>query len=582
MIKEKKINNSLNELWKLIEPKRKYQIFSLLFLILITSLSEIVSISSIIPFISIMINPDMIMDIFFLKNFINLFDLKSVDQLRLTLTILFCSSIIISSFLRLFLLKVQTLLAHSIGADISIKIYNNSLNQKYIDHLNENSSNLISAVIEKTNMVVRQVILPCLLIVSSSIILTAILTTLTFINPKVTIFSFFLFLILYISIFIVVRKKLIKNSKIIDHLSNKRIKALQEGLGGIKHVILDALHDYFSKMYKIADLPLRRAQAINTIINQSPKYIIEAIGFVFIAIATYYFSLSVENISKFIPVMAGFALGAQRMLPLLQSIYGNFSQIKGSQASLNAVLILMNKIKIYKNIHHVNKIEFNSEILLNNISFSYGKNLPSIIKNVDFKIKKGQKIGIIGSTGSGKTTFINLIMGLLQPSNGMITVDGLEINENNVVNWMQYISYVPQTIFLADSSIRENIAFGIPESDIDNDLVNLSIEKAQLSNFINNLKYGIEEKVGERGIRISGGQLQRIGIARALYKKAKLIILDEATSALDDSTEKKLMETVYSLDKNITIIMIAHRLSSLRNCDLIIELNNSNIKKIIS
>lgn len=582
MNKEKKIYKSLNELWKLIEPKRKYQTFILLFLILITSLSEIITISSIIPFISIIINPDMIVEIFFLRKFINLFDFKDIDELRLSLTILFCLSILITSFMRLYLLKLQTLLAHSIGADISIMIYDNSLNQKYIDHLKSNSSNLISAIIEKSNMVVKQVVLPCLLIVSSSIILISILTTLTFINPKVTIFCFFLFCILYILIFFFVRKKLNKNSKIIDQLSNQRIKALQEGLGGIKHVILDALHDYFAKIYKISDLPLRRAQAINTIINQSPKYIIEAIAFVLIAIVTYYFSLSVVNISTFIPIMAGFALGAQRILPLLQSIYANFSQIKGSIASLNTVLILMNKIKNNKTIQHDYKIEFNSEISLNNISFSYGKNLPSIIKNLDFKIKKGQKIGIVGSTGTGKTTIINLIMGLLQPSKGTVTVDGLVINENNISHWMKNISYVPQTIFLADSTIKENIAFGVPKNDIDDDLIKSSIEKSQLSNFINNLNYGLEEKVGERGVRISGGELQRIGIARALYKKAKVIILDEATSALDDKTEKKVMETVYSLDKNTTIIMIAHRLSSLRNCDLIIEINNRNIKKIIS
>ena len=389
-----------------------------------------------------------------------------------------------------------------------------------------------------------------------------------------------MFFIIYISIFVIIRNKLQRNSKIIDKLSISRIKALQEGLGGIKHVILNALQNYFSKVYRDSDLPLRRAQAINSIITQSPKYLIEAIGLVLIATIAYFFANSGDNISNYIPILGAFALGAQRMLPLLQAIYANLSQIKGSEAVLKAVLLLLKK----KNNDYSNRIDdkfnLNFEIYLKDISFKYSEKLPLILNKIDFKIKKGQKIGIVGNTGSGKTTFINVIMGLLQPTTGSIYVDGTEINDNNVSGWMKNIAYVPQSIFLADTTIRENIAFGVPKNEINNDLIHSSIQKAQLSKFINDLKNGLDEIVGERGIRISGGQLQRIGIARALYKKATLIILDEATSALDDNTESKVMETVYNLDKNITLIMIAHRTSSLKNCDLIIKINNGMMERI--
>ena len=580
MIKKTSLNNLIIELWKSIDHKKKYQIFLLLLLILLTSLSEIVSIGAIIPFISIIINPDKVLDFVLFKELISFFKIEKIDDLRFILTILFCSSVVLSSFLRLYLLKSQTMLAHSIGAEISIKIYNNSLNQKYIDHLNNNSSNLISAIIEKSNMVVRQVILPFLLIVSSIIILFAILTTLIYLSPKLTIITFLIFFIIYISIFVIIRNKLQRNSKIIDKLSISRIKALQEGLGGIKHVILNALQNYFSKVYRDSDLPLRRAQAINSIITQSPKYLIEAIGLVLIATIAYFFANSGDNISNYIPILGAFALGAQRMLPLLQAIYANLSQIKGSEEVLKAVLLLLKK----KNNDYSNRIDdkfnLNFEIYLKDISFKYSEKLPLILNKIDFKIKKGQKIGIVGNTGSGKTTFINVIMGLLQPTTGSIYVDGTEINDNNVSGWMKNIAYVPQSIFLADTTIRENIAFGVPKNEINNDLIHSSIQKAQLSKFINDLKNGLDEIVGERGIRISGGQLQRIGIARALYKKATLIILDEATSALDDNTESKVMETVYNLDKNITLIMIAHRTSSLKNCDLIIKINNGMMERI--
>ena len=325
---------------------------------------------------------------------------------------------------------------------------------------------------------------------------------------------------------------------------------------------------------------MRRAQAINSIITQSPKYLIEAIGLVLIATIAYFFANSGDNISNYIPILGAFALGAQRMLPLLQAIYANLSQIKGSEEVLKAVLLLLKK----KNNDYSNRIDdkfnLNFEIYLKDISFKYSEKLPLILNKIDFKIKKGQKIGIVGNTGSGKTTFINVIMGLLQPTTGSIYVDGTEINDNNVSGWMKNIAYVPQSIFLAVTTIRENIAFGVPKNEINNDLIHSSIQKAQLSKFINDLKNGLDEIVGERGIRISGGQLQRIGIARALYKKATLIILDEATSALDDNTESKVMETVYNLDKNITLIMIAHRTSSLKNCDLIIKINNGMMERI--
>jgi ATP-binding cassette subfamily B protein len=307
----------------------------------------------------------------------------------------------------------------------------------------------------------------------------------------------------------------------------------------------------------------------------------EAVGMTLISVIAYFLVSKSDNLttSNAIPILGVLAIGAQRMLPILQQGFIAWSTIKGSSASINDTLELLEQ-SVQTNLEK-EVISFNSEIYLKNISFQYTKEGPGIINNLELKINKGARIGFIGETGCGKSTLLDIIMGLVSPSLGQILIDGIPLSEKNVSSWHKNIAHVPQSIFLSDSSISENIAFGIPKDQIDLNKVILAAKNAQLDDIINTWENKYNTIVGERGVRLSGGQRQRIGIARALYKNAKVLIFDEATSALDNYTEESVMSTIDLLNNNFTIIMVAHRISTLKNCDQIVELCFGKINRVL-
>jgi len=306
----------------------------------------------------------------------------------------------------------------------------------------------------------------------------------------------------------------------------------------------------------------------------------ESLGMVLISIFVLALAQKEGGIASALPLLGMMALGAQRMLPLMQQIYGNWSVVAGSKASLEDVIELLDQpLPIdYKDIEP-EPLRFKNSISLKNISFSYGLEHPMILRNLCFEIKQGERIGLIGSTGSGKSTTLDLVMGLLEPTHGSIVVDDIVIHSESLKAWRRCVAHVPQTIFLADSSIAENIAFGVPSNQINMDRVRDAANKAMILEFIDSRPLGLDEIVGERGVRLSGGQRQRIGIARALYKQATVIIFDEATSALDNETEAEVMQAISNLGSDLTILMVAHRLTTLKNCSKIIELESGCVKR---
>ena len=376
---------------------------------------------------------------------------------------------------------------------------------------------------------------------------------------------------IYLAIILLTRKKLYKDSLIIGKQSNVVVKILQEGLGGIRDVLLDGSQKFYCNIYKEADASLRKAQSNVVIIGASPRYAIESLSMILIAILAYLLGKSDDGLKTALPILGSMALGAQRLLPVLQQAYGSFTAILGAQGSLVDTLSLLDQPLATDNLVE-DKIQLNDCLSINNLSFKYDNDLPYILQNLNFQIKKGSKVGIIGSTGSGKSTLLDLIMGLLLPTNGYISIDGNHLNFESIRAWQNNISHVPQAIFLADSSIMENIAFGVPKEEIDFERIKHAAQKAKIHNDIISWEDGYYTQVGERGVRLSGGQRQRIGIARALYKRANFIVFDEATSALDDKTEKDVMDAIESLDKSLTIIIVAHRLTTLQNCDKIIKI----------
>jgi len=475
-------------------------------------------------------------------------------------------------------LWTQTRFGYAIGADISIRVYRNLLYSPYSLHVSRNSSEFISGITNKTALVVTQVILPILLIISASIILIAIFITLLLINPLVAIMATFGFASIYAFILFLTKKRLLRDSENISKKTNLLIQSLQEGFGGIRDVIIDGTQEAYCRIFREVDLPLRNAQAGIVIIGQTPRFIVEAFGITILASVAYYLAQSLDGINKAIPVLGVFALAAQRLLPLLQQLYASWTSILGCSSLLKDILFYLNQgLPEHSSLSSPSLIKFDNYIKLENLDFRYSPDGPSILKGFSYKINKGEKIGLIGITGSGKSTLIDIIMGLLIPEDGQLYIDNQLITAKNYRSWQLHISHVPQNIFLADTTILENIAFGIPLAEIDYKLVYECAKKAQISKTIESWSLQYKTLVGERGVRLSGGQRQRIGIARALYKKTDVIIFDEATSALDDKTELKVIDSIFNLNPNITILIIAHRLTTLKKCTQVIELEGGRV-----
>ncbi|BCM25284.1 hypothetical protein ZMTM_15430 [Methyloradius palustris] len=369
-----------------------------------------------------------------------------------------------------------------------------------------------------------------------------------------------------------------KNSEQIAYESNQTLKSLQEGLGGIRDVLIDGTQDYFCEKYLKSEKKLRRAQGSNQILSNGPRYFMEVLAMMLLAILAYILTKQATNAAAAVPTLAAIALGMQRLLPALQQIYWAWSTIHGAQASLQDALELLDqKIPDHQISLSKASIRFEKDIRLNNISYRYTQQTPWVFREVNLVINKGSRVGFIGTTGSGKSTLLDIVMGLLQPSEGSLKVDGTEITPPNLSAWQSRIAHVPQAIYLSDNSIEENIAFGIHKTSIDSQRVKHAAEQAQIANLIEEWPNKYNTTIGERGVQLSGGQRQRIGIARALYKEADIIIFDEATSALDNETEQFVMNAIENLSENITIFIIAHRLTTVKNCTHIIEMRDGKI-----
>ena len=479
------------------------------------------------------------------------------------------------------LLWANTRLSYATGADLSVDLYRRTLYQPYAVHVARNSSEIINAVATKVNAVISSIIVPLITLISSSVIMVAIMATLIVINPQIALMSFGGFGLTYAVIIWLTRKRLKTNSQKIAKESNQLVKSLQEGLGGIRDVLIDANQAVYSKVYSNAVQPLRRAQANNLFMNQSPRFGIEAIGMVLIGALAYFLSQQPGGVTQAIPVLGTLALGAQRLLPVLQQVYASWSRIQGENASFRDVLMLLDqplpdRLQLEENM----SMHFEKEITLNMLSFRYTSDGSLVLCDLNLTISKGSRVGFIGATGSGKSTLLDIIMGLLDPTDGQICVDDEPVTSSNRRAWQKRIAHVPQTIFLSDATIEENIAFGIPKESIDHERVKIAAEQAQMVALIESWPNQYQTYVGERGVRLSGGQRQRIGIARALYKQADVIIFDEATSALDNKTEAAVMQAIEELQEDLTVLIIAHRLTTLKNCTQIVELADGRIKQI--
>jgi len=571
----------LKQLWQHITPNRRKQLALLLVLMVITSITEVISIGAVIPFLGVLTAPDQVFVHPLAQPFIEYFQFTSSDQIILPLAILFGCAAVLAGATRLLLAWTSIRLAFLTGSDLSINIYNRTLFQPYSVHTSRNSSEIINAIATKSHSVIYQTLLPVLTIASSILILIAILAALFSIATEMALMALVGFGGIYTVIIIFTRKSLLTNGQCVAQDSTLVIKTLQEGLGGIRDIIIDNSQKSYCSIYKNIELRLRKAQGEIEFISSSPRFVMESLGMLLIAIIAYIQIRRSGDISSVIPLLGVLALSAQRLLPVLQQVYAALSNMRGSQASLEETLRFLNQ-SLPKHIDYdiINPLAFRREISIKNLSFQHAVGGPMIFKNISLTIKRGDRVGFIGETGSGKSTLLDLIMGLLQPSKGTLEVDDCSITAESLPSWQTHIAHVPEAVFLSDTTIIENIAFGVDKKNIDYDKVVQAANRAQISSFISNLPYKYQTIVGERGVKISGGQRQRIGIARALYKQADVIVFDEATSALDEQTEREVMKSIESIGNNITILIIAHRLSTLKNCNKLVKVVHNNVEII--
>lgn len=568
----------VHRLWTHLSSRRRTQIVVALLLSTATSVLEIASISSLLPLLSALINPRQLVTLPLIGGLLDLVNAQSDAQILAFTSFLFCGLAVVAGAARFALTVILARLSYAIGSDFALSIYLRAIRRPFIEQLKSNSSDVISAVSIKSEIVVRQFLFPILTIASTVVLSVAIVALLFVASPIVTIASSLSFGLLYLGVHLLTRTRLSRSGETIDIETNRIVKKIQEGLGSVRDIILDGSHKLYEREFVASDRPLRRARSDIQIISQVPRYVIEAGGLVFFGALAYVLA-SRGVLSESLPGLGVLALGLQRLLPTLQQAYAAWACIQGSKYAVASTLEFMD-LKLPVENNAIRPIAFNRSIDINAVSFSYGEGGRPILSGITFQIKKGTRLGIVGKTGSGKSTLLDIVMGLLAPTGGAVSVDDVEIDFREPGAWYKLVAHVPQSIFIADASIGENIALGVDPKLMDVGRVRWCAEKAQLGDFLDRLPLGLETVVGERGAWLSGGQRQRIGIARALYKSATVMVLDEATSALDESTESAVMQSIDELGDGITVVMVAHKMASLRSCDQIIELRNGAIHRV--
>jgi len=574
------IRRALAWLWhNTFSRRRRVQGYLVAIYMLVGGLAELVTIGAIIPLLAVFASPTGLSSKSRLGALLGQFGIQPGSYSLGSTAAIFCAVAVGAAVVRITLAWLSQKYVFRIGHDIGVTLYERMLHQPYSFHIRINSSRILSSV-ENIQTLLKQTFIPLMQAMTAMTIGLFIVAALVVISPMISGVALVGFGSIYLLMSVLIRPRLRRNSVIIKETNRSRIQAVQEGLGGIREVLIENAQKVYLRKFAKIDNKLRHAQGANALFAIAPKFIAEAAGMVLLVVLVVLASKEPGGISHSLPVVGALALGAQRLLPLLQQLYNGWANLLGNSAMLFGVVELLRKPMPSRFTGERKEVPpLRRTLELRAVSFRYSPELALALDGVDVIIPRGARVGIVGPSGSGKTTLMDLTMGLLQPTDGSILVDGTPLDESYIVSWQKQIAHVPQHIFLLDGSIAENVAFGCVPSDIDRSGVHEACRLAQLDEFVSTLPSGYDSFVGERGIRLSGGQRQRIGIARALYRKASVLVLDEATSALDDSTEANVIEAVERLGDEYTILMIAHRVTTLRGCDMICRLDSGRISE---
>lgn len=573
------INIFLNT-YNILEKHQKLGILKMQFIIILTAFTEVAGVASIGPFMSLVSNPSQIYQEGFFNNLYDISGASNQQDFLALAGIMVVTILLTSAIVATFSLRYIYHFAQKVGAEISSNLFDYYISSNWLFHTQKNSSNLITNLTSECSRVTTGIIVPALIMNAKIFISISIILFLFWVDPLVSIIGFTLFGSAYSIIFYSVKIKLEKNGEKLTEHQNIRIRSMNEGFGGIKDILLMDRADQFKNRFRESSHIYGQAIGTQQTLSEIPKYWIELLAFGTMILLVLFLMLSLEgDLSTIIPTLSMFAMASYKLIPSFQQIYFYLSGIKFSQSAILSVgNDLRNHLqnKQLKNRSKDNKV-LSYDLNLENVFFKYPNKNHQVTNGVSIFIPENSMVGFVGPSGSGKSTLIDIILGLLIPSQGLMKVGGKKIDESNANVLQALVGYVPQTIFLGDCSIKHNIAFGLNDRDIDLSRIDSAVNQAQLNDFIDQLPEGLDTIVGEKGVQLSGGQRQRIAIARALYRNPKILVLDEATSSLDGMTEKKIMDSIYKIASDITVLIIAHRLNTIKECDMIYYMDDGKI-----
>ena len=571
----------IKQLFAVLTPAQRKSYYFLQFLVILMAIMEIVGVASIVPFMALVgdmdqLNQDSIFGKAYIASGINT-EFKFVLMLGISVLML----LIIASTVSIFTIWRLTKFAHKTGAELGDRLYSYYLKKDWLFHASGNSSNLIKKIATEIPRTTQGIIVQLMQMNAKIVLAIFVIITVFFYDPKVALSGFLVFSLSYILLFSIVKIRLQNNGKILSEVYQSRFGLMNEGFGGIKDILLLGRDLDFIYRFKETGRKMAYSLGNNAALAQAPRYFIELVAFGSIILLVIYLFVSHNgDLGMILPSLTVYAVASVKILPAFQQIYSSIADIRANIAAFESIepdLVDSMKIEEFKITSEKKILSPKNKISIENVSFNYDKKEEFALNELNMEIPVKNVIGIVGSSGSGKSTLIDIFLGLIKPKKGHLKVDDTVIDDHNKRSWQNNIGFVAQSIFLSDSSIAENVAFGIPKDKIDTERVLKSLELAHLLELVEGFKDGIYTQVGERGVQLSGGQRQRIGIARSLYHGAEILIFDEATSSLDGITEKMIMQAIHEFSGEKTIILIAHRLKTVEKCDQIFFMDKGRV-----
>jgi ABC-type multidrug transport system fused ATPase/permease subunit len=572
---------TLKKLLFLLTPQERKRAGLLLIMILIMAFLDMIGVASIFPFVSVLMNPSLIETNFILNYMFkssSMFGVENNQDFLFALGALVFLLLIFSLSFKVLTIYAQTRFIQMREYSIGKRLLEQYLHQPYSWFLSRHSADLGKNILSEVSQVIGFGIYPCIDLISKGILVIMLITLLAIVDLKLALKVSLSLAIAYGFIFYFVRNFLNRTGE--ERLKNNQLRftAVSEAFGAVKEIKVGALESFYIKCFSDSAQKFAKAQALASIVSSLPRYFLEVIAFGGVLMIILNIIAQKGSFNNALPIISLYIFAGYRLMPALQQIYGCFTSLTFVSSSLNKLYEDFKSLKAFNENQDQNILFLNKIITLNNIHYNYPNTSRAALKNISIKIPAKSRVGLVGVTGGGKTTIVDIILGLLEPQKGTLEVDGKVITKQNLKAWQKSIGYVPQHIYLSDDTIAANIAFGVEAKKINQDMVEKAAKISNLHNFIiDDLPEQYLTTIGERGIRLSGGQRQRIGIARALYHNPKVLILDEATSSLDNQTEEVVMDAINNLSKDITIILIAHRLNTVKNCDIIFKIENGQL-----